>query len=68
MNIFHTVETLVQDKYKLESIGVSKWQILSAAGKRALKIHQNTTRRLPNGQFEVGLLWRSDEEFLIVTH
>jgi hypothetical protein len=33
---------------------------LNTEDARAIKILENTTRRLPNGRFEVGLPWRED--------
>ncbi|KAL0871500.1 hypothetical protein ABMA27_005218 [Loxostege sticticalis] len=57
---FSEIEGLIKDNFKLESIGIVKQRVRSAADERATKIHEDTARRLPGGQFEVGLLWQSD--------
>ncbi|KAL0882586.1 hypothetical protein ABMA27_001036 [Loxostege sticticalis] len=57
---FSEIEGLIKDNFKLESIGIVKQRVRSAADERASKILEDTARRLPGGQFEVGLLWQSD--------
>ncbi|XP_063821243.1 uncharacterized protein LOC135071381 [Ostrinia nubilalis] len=55
-----SVETLIKENYKLDSIGIEKKDYRTKSQARALDILENTTRRLPGGRFETGLLWRDD--------
>ncbi|XP_063629855.1 uncharacterized protein LOC134801251 [Cydia splendana] len=54
------LEQLIREQYSLDSIGISKHEARSVDDDRAIQILERTARRLPNGHFEVGLLWKSD--------
>lgn len=54
------ISVIIQNYYKLDSIGITKLVPRSSQDERAVKILENTARRLPSGRFEVGLLWCND--------
>ncbi|XP_063541585.1 uncharacterized protein LOC134750352 [Cydia strobilella] len=54
------LEQLIREQYSLDSIGISKREARSDDNDRAVQILDRTACRLPNGHFEVGLLWKSD--------
>ncbi|XP_028165136.1 uncharacterized protein LOC114356249 [Ostrinia furnacalis] len=56
----HELEALIKEQYRLDAIGITKHELRSVDDERAVQILRNTTRRLPNGRFQVGLLWKSD--------
>lgn len=53
--------SLIRDYYNLDSIGIRQQEQYTAQEQRAIKIVEQTTRRLANGRFEVGLPWREDD-------
>ncbi|XP_026315753.1 uncharacterized protein LOC113227096 [Hyposmocoma kahamanoa] len=55
------LNSLIRDYYKLESIGIKQHETYTSLEQRAVTIVEETTRRLPNGRFEVGLPWREDD-------
>ncbi|KAL0822298.1 hypothetical protein ABMA28_004406 [Loxostege sticticalis] len=55
------LEALIKDQYRLDSIGIVKYEPRSADDQRALSILENTAQRLPKGRFQVGLLWKADD-------
>ncbi|XP_063382133.1 uncharacterized protein LOC134668622 [Cydia fagiglandana] len=56
-----TMDELVKDYFRLDAIGISKSEnVYSNEDKHALGVLESTTKRLPSGRFEVGLLWRND--------
>ncbi|KAL0831974.1 hypothetical protein ABMA28_001474 [Loxostege sticticalis] len=55
------LEALIKDQYRLDSIGIVKYEPRSADDQRALSILENTAQRLRSGRFQVGLLWKSDD-------
>ncbi|XP_060810108.1 uncharacterized protein LOC106135933 [Amyelois transitella] len=54
------IKSMIKDYFKLDSIGITKKELRSSSDERAIRILDNTAHRLPNGQYEVGLLWRDD--------
>nr|AAQ09229.1 polyprotein [Antheraea mylitta] len=58
------IEEMMKKHFDLESIGIQQRRPSNDADDRALKILESTTKRLPDGRFESGLLWKSDSEGL----
>ncbi|XP_063838164.1 uncharacterized protein LOC135087291 [Ostrinia nubilalis] len=57
-------EALVRRHFEIESLGVQARRPSNDADKRALDVLEKTTKRLPNGRFESGLLWKNERETL----
>lgn len=55
-----TLDALLRDYFKLDSIGIINVNHRSASEQRALNILDATTKRLESGRFETGLLWRDN--------
>ena len=58
------IEDIVRHHFQLESLGIQDRLPKNDSDRRALEILDKQTRRLANGQFETGLLWKTDEESL----
>ncbi|CAH0663689.1 unnamed protein product [Chilo suppressalis] len=56
----NNLEELIKHQYSLDSIGITKRAPRSADDERAISILERTANRLPDGRFEVGLLWKSN--------
>lgn len=54
------LDELIKAQYKLDAIGISNHEARSTDDQRALEILERTAHRLPDGRFEVGLLWKAD--------
>ncbi|XP_063386428.1 uncharacterized protein LOC134672453 [Cydia fagiglandana] len=57
---YFTVERLIREQFKIDSIGISKKEARNADDERAIQVLESTAHRLPGGRFEVGLLWKAD--------
>ncbi|XP_061719997.1 uncharacterized protein LOC133527124 [Cydia pomonella] len=55
-----TLERLIREQFKIDSIGISKKEARNADDERAIQVLESTAHRLPGGRFEVGLLWKAD--------
>ncbi|XP_063365858.1 uncharacterized protein LOC134654324 [Cydia amplana] len=55
-----TLEQLIREQFKIDSIGISKKEARNADDERAIQVLESTAHRLPVGRFEVGLLWKAD--------
>jgi hypothetical protein len=49
------LNSLIQDYYQLDSVGINQEEKINTEDARAIKIVENTTRRFPNGRFNVRL-------------
>lgn len=58
----NNIENLIKQHFELDSIGISQKKPASDPEERALAILKATTRHLPEGRFECGLLWKTDNE------
>ncbi|XP_048483435.1 uncharacterized protein LOC125489902 [Plutella xylostella] len=58
------IETLIKEHFSLDSLGISPKRPASDPEQRALMLLDKTTKRLPEGRFECGLLWRKDDEIM----
>lgn len=56
----NSMEKMMKNYFELESIGIEKRKQNSDPEQRALRILHDTSRRLPDGRFETGLLWKED--------
>lgn len=56
------MEQLIKDHFAIESLGVQPRRPSTDAEGKALQILQKTTRRLEDGRFETGLLWKDEQE------
>ncbi|XP_059058147.1 uncharacterized protein LOC131851643 [Achroia grisella] len=59
-----SLENLIKNYYRLDSIGISKKEPRSTADACAIEILERTANRLPCGRFEVGLLWKPDNPII----
>lgn len=57
-------DSLVRRHFEIEALGVQPRRPSNDVDQRALEVLKRTTRRLPDGRFESGLIWKSDEEVL----
>lgn len=53
-----SIDSAIKDYYRLDSIGIVTKDHRGESDTHALKILHETVRRLPEGHFEAGLLWR----------
>ncbi|XP_026744651.1 uncharacterized protein LOC113505985 [Trichoplusia ni] len=58
------IEEVVREHFQLESLGIQNRLPLNDSDRRALETLEKTTKRLPSGQFEAGLLWKKEGETL----
>nr|XP_034825593.1 uncharacterized protein LOC117983216 [Maniola hyperantus] len=58
------VEEIVREHFKLESLGIQPNLPSNDSDRRALEILEKTTKKLPNNQYETGLLWKKEDETL----
>lgn len=56
------LEKLVKDHFALEALGVKPRLPSTDIEAKAMDILKKTTRRLDNGRFETGLLWKNEDE------
>ncbi|XP_059062430.1 uncharacterized protein LOC131855205 [Achroia grisella] len=54
------IEEMMKNYFKLESLCIEPRKPKNDPEQRALKILERESRRLPNGRYETGLLWRED--------
>ncbi|XP_072932283.1 uncharacterized protein [Epargyreus clarus] len=59
-----SLEELIKKHFELDSIGIRERRPSNDADERALKILKESTRQLPDGRYESGLLWKSEDERL----
>ncbi|XP_072936129.1 uncharacterized protein [Epargyreus clarus] len=59
-----SLEELIKKHFELDSIGIRERRPSNDADERALKILKESTRQLPDGRYESGLLWKSEGERL----
>ncbi|KAL0881944.1 hypothetical protein ABMA27_001700 [Loxostege sticticalis] len=60
-----SLDSLVRESFKIDALGISKHpQSFGSQHQRAIRILDDTVRRLPNGQFEVGMPWKEDEPII----
>ncbi|XP_059061887.1 uncharacterized protein LOC131854763 [Achroia grisella] len=59
-NSYESLENLIKEDYKLDSIGIVAKDYRTPTEQRALDLLESTTTRLPSGRFETGLLWRDN--------
>jgi hypothetical protein len=55
------MEELMKKYFDLESLGIEAKKQRSDPEKRALDLLEERSRRLPDGRFETGLLWKEDD-------
>ncbi|XP_026747153.1 uncharacterized protein LOC113508367 [Trichoplusia ni] len=58
------IEEVVREHFQLESLGIQNRLPSNDSDRRALETLEKTTKRLPSGQFEAGLLWKKEGETL----
>ncbi|XP_072930335.1 uncharacterized protein [Epargyreus clarus] len=58
------IEDLMKNFFDLDAIGIEPKHPKNDPNERAISILEKRSRRLPNGQFETGLLWRNDDVVL----
>lgn len=58
------IENMIKNQFELDSIGITPKKPINDPEERALSILRTTTRRLPEGRFECGLLWKTDGEIM----
>ncbi|XP_034836304.1 uncharacterized protein [Maniola hyperantus] len=56
------IDELIKSHFSLDSLGITPKKPTNDPEERALAILEKTTRRLPEGRFECGLLWKTDNE------
>ncbi|XP_039762492.1 uncharacterized protein LOC120635541 [Pararge aegeria] len=56
------IDKLIKNHFSLDSLGITERKPLKDPEQRAMAILEKTTHRLPEGRFECGLLWKSDDE------
>lgn len=56
------LDKLIREHFSVESLGVQPRRPSTDAEGKAIEILKKTTRRLDNGRFEVGLLWKNEKE------
>ncbi|XP_023953383.2 uncharacterized protein LOC112057126 [Bicyclus anynana] len=56
------INKLIKNHFDLDSLGITQRKPTNDPEQRALDILQKTTHRLPEGRFECGLLWKTDDE------
>ena len=59
-----TIEEMMKQHFDLESIGIRQQRPSNDADRRALELLSETTKQLPEGSYESGLLWKTDAEAL----
>ncbi|XP_072931828.1 uncharacterized protein [Epargyreus clarus] len=55
------LEKVIKEHFAVESLGIQPRRPTTDIEERALAILEETTKRLDNGRFETGLLWRNKE-------
>ncbi|XP_026731188.1 uncharacterized protein LOC113496223 [Trichoplusia ni] len=58
------IEEVVREHFQLESLGIQNRLPSNDSDRRALETLEKTTKRLPSGHFEAGLLWKKEGETL----
>lgn len=58
------IEELIKRHFDLDAIGIKRQHPSNDADHRALMILEQTTKQLPNGRYETGLLWKKEDETL----
>ncbi|XP_072936553.1 uncharacterized protein [Epargyreus clarus] len=60
-SIEEDLEKVIKEHFAVESLGIQPRRPTTDIEERALAILEETTKRLDNGRFETGLLWRNKE-------
>ncbi|XP_045779881.1 uncharacterized protein LOC123877305 [Maniola jurtina] len=58
------IEEIIREHFKLESLGIQPNLPSNDSDRRALEVLESTTKKLPNDQYETGLLWKKEDETL----
>lgn len=58
------IEKIIKHHFELDAIGIQQRRPSNDADGRALEILEKTTKQLPDGRYESGLLWKKDDEKL----
>ncbi|GBP02773.1 hypothetical protein EVAR_12751_1 [Eumeta japonica] len=55
---------LIKENFSIECLGIEAKKPSNDLEQRALKVLDDTSRRLPDGRFEIGLIWKTDNEIM----
>lgn len=58
------IEAMIKKHFELDALGIQQRRPSNDADEKALETLRQTVKRRPDGRFEAGLLWKSDNETL----